>query len=211
MAEDDRYTIPGSGGVLRNKLGLITQAGVDRAMNISASAEWAILQLEPIPDRLDLDYLRSIHRRFMSPVLDWAGELRKVGDEVGAGGTPFQYAPSEFYKPYLDALFDRLVEEDYLVGLPEKEFADRLADRWGTLTFCHPFRDGNTRSQSAYIDRLATRVGHPIDWQHVNVSELREARLSAAFRVGGEQVLSNYLQMRLLPPSRSATLRFAPE
>ncbi|WP_416171674.1 Fic family protein [Actinomyces qiguomingii] len=119
-------------------------------MNISASAEWAIFQLEPIPDRLDLDYLRSIHRRFMSPVLDWAGELRKVGDEVGAGGTPFQYAPSEFYKPYLDALFGRLAEEDYLVGLPEKEFADRLADRWGTPTFCHPFRDGNTRSQSAY-------------------------------------------------------------
>jgi len=60
-------------------------------------------------------------------------------------------------------------------------------------------------------DRLATRAGHPIDWQHVNVSELREARLSAAFRVGGEQVLSNYLQMRLLPPSRKATLRFRPE
>jgi len=110
VAEDNHYTIPGSGGVLRNKLGLITQADVDRAMNISASAEWAILQLEPIPERLDLDYLRSIHRRFMSPVLDWA-----------------------------------------------------------------------------------------------------EARLSAAFRVGGEQVLSNYLQMRLLPPSRSATLRFTPE
>lgn len=109
VAEDDRYTISGSGGVLRNKLGLITQAGVDRAMNISASAEWAILQLEPIPDR------------------------------------------------------------------------------------------------------LATRAGHPIDWQHVNVSELREARLSAAFRVGGEQVLSNYLQMRLLPPLRSAILRFTPE
>lgn len=211
MAEDDRYTIPGSGGVLRNSLGLTTQHEVDEAMNRNASAEWAIMQTEPIPDRLDLAYLRSIHERFLSPVLDWAGEFRAVGDEVGAGGTPFQYAASQFYKPELDRLFDQLAGEDYLAGLPEQEFADKLADRWGTLSFCHPFRDGNTRSQSAYIDRLATRAGHPIDWQRVDVPELREARLSAAFRVGGERVLSDYLRARILPPTRSAELNFAGE
>ena len=211
MAEDDRYTLPGSGGVLRNKLGHTTQADVDRAMNRAATTEWAIMQTEPIPDRLDLGYLRSIHERFLSPVIDWAGELRKAGDEVGAGGTPFQYAASQFYKPELDRLFDQLACEDYLTGLPEQEFADTLADRWGTLSFCHPFRDGNTRSQSAYIDRLATRAGHRIDWQRVKVPELREARLSAAFRVGGERVLSDYLRARLLPPTRGAELNFARE
>lgn len=55
MAEDDRYTIPGSGGVLRNKLGHTTQTGVDGAMNRAATTQWAIVQTEPIPDQLDLD------------------------------------------------------------------------------------------------------------------------------------------------------------
>ncbi|MDO4257971.1 MAG: Fic family protein [Actinomycetaceae bacterium] len=167
-------------------------------MNRSATTEWAIMQMEPIPDQLDLDYLRSIHQRLLSPVLDWAGEVRVGPGEVFPGGTPFLYAPVAFYRKGLEDLFAQLVQENYLAGLSADEFADQLADRWGTLTFCHPFRDGNTRSQSANIDRLAVRAGHPIDWLRVDVAELREARLTAAFRTGGEQVLADYLRARLL-------------
>jgi cell filamentation protein len=87
MANDDRYTIPSSGGVLKNKLGVTTQAALDRAMNEGASIEWSIMVREPIPDQLDLNYLTGIHRRLLSPVLTWAGEMRQFGDEVIAGGT----------------------------------------------------------------------------------------------------------------------------
>lgn len=193
----DRYTIPGTDGVLRNRRGLLTVEGVNHVMNMSASLAWADLISEPIPQFLDLEYLRSIHFRFFDPVLDWAGQLRAVGDEVGAGGTPFQYAASQFYKRELDALMDRLAGEDYLRGLSIDEFATALADRWGTLTFTHPFRDGNTRSQSAYVDRLAVRAGFQIDWKAVSYRDLRDARLAAAFKVGGERVLADYLRPRM--------------
>lgn len=82
MAEDDRYTIPGSGGVLRNKRGLTLQEDVDEAMNYAATTRWAIVQTEPILDQLDLEYLRSIHRRFMSPVL---GEPHACGSALSSG------------------------------------------------------------------------------------------------------------------------------
>lgn len=221
MAADDRYTIPGSGGVLKNKLGLTSQDRVDRAMNAAASTEWAILMREPIPDRLDLDYLRSIHRRLLSPVLAWAGELRQYGDEVVAGETGVVYARSMFFRNGLDDVFGQLAAEDYLTGLNPDTFASRLADRWGYLTTTHPFRDGNTRSQSAYVDRLAVRAGHPIDWQHVDVDTLRTLRLHAV--AGSERPLAEYLRERLVPsthdlprlsfplPAREAARRSADE
>ncbi|WDH78228.1 Fic family protein [Microbacterium esteraromaticum] len=199
MAADDRYTIPGSGGVLENKLGLTTQEGVDEAMNEAATTRWAIMVMEPIPDRLDIEYFRSIHRRLLSPVLDWAGEVRQRGDEVVAGGTGIVYARSEFFQNGLNDVFDTLATEDYLKGLGTEEFAAKLADRWGYLTTVHPFRDGNTRTQSAYVDRLATRAGHPIDWQKVDVPTLRSLRLAAV--TGSERPLAQYLGSVLLEPA----------
>lgn len=199
MAFDDRYTIPGSGGVLKNKLGLTTQEGVDEAMNEVATTRWAIMLTEPIPDRLDIEYFRSIHYRLLSPVLDWAGQMRQLGDEVGAGGTNIAYARSEFYQDGLEDVFGTLAREDYLKGLDAAEFAAKLADRWGYLTTVHPFRDGNTRTQSAYIDRLATRAGHPIDWQKVDVPTLRNLRLAAV--TGSETPLERYLSSVLLDPA----------
>lgn len=208
MPHYDRYAIPGTDGVLRNKFGFTRQSDVNTAMNRAATTEWAILQLEPIPDQLDIAYLQEIHRRFFSPVIEWAGQMRAFGDEVGAGGTNFRYADSRFYAQELERVFVELAEEDYLAGLDADEFVRKLADRWGTITFCHPFRDGNTRSQSAWVDRLATRAGHPIDWRRVNVPELREARLSAAFRVDGERVLAAYLKEHLATDRTPASLCF---
>ncbi|SEN98771.1 Fic/DOC family protein [Cryobacterium luteum] len=197
MAADDRYTIPGSGGVLKNKLGLTSQDRLDRAMNESATRRWSIMVRESIPDQLDLDYLTTIHRRLLSPVLTWAGEMRRFGDEVIAGGTGIVYARSEFFRNGLKDVFGQLASEDYLRDLNPREFTNLLADRWGYLTTIHPFRDGNTRSQSAYVDRLAVRAGHPIDWPQVDVPTLRSLRLSAM--TGSERPLANYLYDRLAP------------
>jgi cell filamentation protein len=196
MAEDDGYTIPGSGGILRNKLGLTTAEAVDEALNLSASQAWSAMRREPIPDRLDVEFLRSIHRRFFSPVLEWAGEFRQAGDEVIAGGTGIIYARAEFFRNGLDDVFGQLAAEDYRTGLSADEFASRLADRRGYLSAVHPFRDGNTRSQSAYVDRLAERAGHPLNWTTIDVDRLRSLRLKAV--AGSEIPLADYLRTRLV-------------
>lgn len=198
VSADDRYTIPGSGGVLRNKLGLTTREDVDWAMNHAASAEWAVIRTESVPDRLDLDHLRSVHRRLFSPVLEWAGELRRLGDEVKAEGTSFAYARSQFFERGLTDIFGQLEREDYLRGLSADEFASKLADRWGYLTMTHPFRDGNTRTQSIYVHQVAERAGHPILWSGMDVETLRDLRLRAA--AGREGPLAEYLRAHLGEP-----------
>lgn len=96
--------IPGSGGVLRNKLGITTHETLDVAMRRHVAISWSELKLKPIPQRPDLEYLRYIHWHFFSELFEWAGELRKPGDEVMAKGTGIVYARSQLFMAGLDEL-----------------------------------------------------------------------------------------------------------
>ena len=195
MSEDDKYTYPDSGGVLVNSKGIRNAARLDAAMNDYASVAMAELRTEPTPDRLDYDYLRRIHTRLFERIVPGiAGKLRDV--DVQATGVGIAYCRPEYIEPNLTRLFDQLDREDYLTGLDADTFAARLADRWGDLSAIHPYRDGNTRSQSLYVTVLAERAGHPIDWRRVNVDELRTARLRAV--VGNTKPLADYLGASLM-------------
>lgn len=201
MSVDDRYTYRDSGGVLVNKLDLRDQQQLDTALNRYASVGWAVIRSSQV-DVLDFSYLRHIHEVLFSPVLAWAGVLRDV--DVQAGGTGIPYGRPQYIQSALDDLFGQLSREDYLAGIDDhRVFARRLAEKWGYLTHIHPFRDGNTRSQSVYIGQLARRAGHPIDWTRVNVDRLRDLRLAA---VGGSEApLADYLTFLTMPHDGSST------
>jgi cell filamentation protein len=174
---DDKYTYPGSGGVLINRLGLRRQHEVDHALNRFASVAIQELWRES-PVIPDFAYLRHVHQVMFGDMLAWAGQVRDV--DVAAGGTGIVYARPRWLSDGIADLFTTLAAEDYLAGVGDPaEFAARLAERWGYLSQLHPFRDGNTRSQSIYVSALARRAGHPIDWNSVDVDALRSARLDA--------------------------------
>jgi cell filamentation protein len=201
MAIDDKYTYPGSGGVLVNAAGIRDQDALDEAMNDVATAGLYAVQDEAIPEPPDLDYLRSIHVRMFRDLLpNLAGTIRDV--DVQAGETGIPYCRPEFIDEQLSSLSRKLEREDYLTGLDADTFADRLADRWGELSAIHPYRDGNTRSQSSYVSAIAERAGHPIDWERIDVDALRAYRLQAV--VGNDRPLAVYLRAHLLPSERGA-------
>ncbi len=196
MSEDDKYTYPGSGGVLINSKGIREAALLDTVMNEYASAAMAGLLAEPVPPKPGYEYLRHVHTRMFEQIVPGiAGRLRDVNAQ--AVGTGVVYARPEYIQDSLSQLFDQLGREDYLTGLDVETFATRLADHWGDLTAIHPFRDGNTRSQSCYVTVLAERAGHPIDWRRIDVDALRTLRLRAV--VGSSRPLASYLVSRLLP------------
>jgi cell filamentation protein len=197
MSGDDKYTYPGSGGVLVNRLGIRDPVRLDEALNDYASQRWAAIRGEAVPEVLDFGYLRSIHRRLFEPLLGWAGEVRDV--DAQAGDTGIAYCRPRFIEDSVRALFDGLAGEDYLRGLGREEFAGRLAVRWGELSAIHPFRDGNTRSQSVYVSVLAARAGYGIDWTRLDVARLRGLRITAI--AGTEGPLASYLGEHLLSTS----------
>jgi cell filamentation protein len=198
---DDKYTYPNSGGVLINELGIGTRRDVDTALNRYATVAWLKLSAET-PQRLDFDYLRHIHFVMFRNVLAWAGQLRDV--DTMAGETGMVYARPFAIEPMASHLFGVLADEDYLAGIPERvRFAELLSERWGDLTALHPFRDGNTRSQSLFISKLAERAGHPIDWERVDVGVLRDLRLAAM--MGETYGLAEYLDFLTDPGKGSAS------
>lgn len=202
MSVDDKYTYPGSGGVLINAADIRDQATLDRAMNDVASIVMAAVQIEPVPDRPGFDYLQSIHTRmFRDLVPGIAGQIRDV--DVQATGTGIPYCRPDYIDANLTTLFHKLEREDFLTDLDADTFSERLADRWGELSAIHPYRDGNTRSQSAYITALADRAGHPIDWHRIDVDTLRQHRLHAV--AGNERPLATYLRDHLVPATQPAT------
>ncbi|MWJ87057.1 cell filamentation protein, partial [Clavibacter michiganensis subsp. michiganensis] len=111
-------------------------------------------------------------------------------------GTGIPYCRPDFIEANLDTLFRKLEREDYLTGLDADTFTERLAARWGELSAIHPWRDGNTRSQSMYVAALAQRAGHPIDWARIDVDELRHHRLQAI--AGTDRPLAGYLRAHLI-------------
>lgn len=198
MLGDDKYTYPGSGGVLRNSLDIEDSAELDRATDAFVSVEWADLLRAPCPAKFDFAYLQAVHHQLFHMVFSWAGQVRDV--ELLAAGTGRAYCRADQVRPRLDAAFARLAGAEYLCGLDSLEFAAALADTWTDLTYIHPFRDGNTRSQSFFVSRLAEAAGHPIAWERVDVDSLRRSRLAA---VGGHrEALVFFIENHLVnPPS----------
>lgn len=132
MTLDDKYTYPGSGGVLVNRLGIRDLGRLDQALNDYASVAWVQLRQLPPPEPPGFDYLRTIHREMFGSLLHWAGELRET--DVQATGTGIAYARPEYISDSLHSLFRKLEREDFLSGLDSSAFTDRLADRWGELS-----------------------------------------------------------------------------
>ncbi|SDZ55137.1 Fic/DOC family protein, partial [Herbiconiux ginsengi] len=158
-----------------------------------ASVRWAAMSREPLPERFNVAQLQAIHRRLFDEIYPFAGRLRDV--DAQAMGTGIPYSRPEFIPPQARAIDDGLRRDNYLRGMPHDQFVDRLAYHWGELTALHPMRDGNTRSQSAFVTQLAAAAGYRIDWERVDVDELRTVRLQAV--ASSERPLASYLRDRV--------------
>ncbi|WP_145229146.1 hypothetical protein [Rudaeicoccus suwonensis] len=131
---DDKYTYPGSGGLLINTFNIKDPARLDQAMNDVASAGIGVLGGEELPDRFDFDYLAHVHQVLLGPVVLWAGQIQDVN--MQASGTGIAYCRPEYIRDQLQELFSQLDRDGQLQRLPDREFAHQLAEHWG-----HPVSD----------------------------------------------------------------------
>ena len=146
--------------VLRNKLGLREQAELTEAERRRTSGRILQLRLAPVSGNFDLQHLQAIHAHLFQDVYGWAGQVRSF--PLSKGGDLF--CQPEHIGTYAGEVFGRLAGKDALRGLDEDTFVDEAAELLGDLNALHPFREGNGRTQRAFLEQLSDGAGHPIVW-----------------------------------------------
>jgi cell filamentation protein len=161
-------------GLLRNRLG-ITDARALRHVEaeLTASRIYDLIR-SPIPGAYDLAHLRAFHRQIFQDLYDWAGELRTVS--IGRGRL---FSLPQHLEADAGELFGWLARAEYLRGRDRAAFVDDLTELYADLNALHSFRDGNGRTQRAFLGQLAVDAGHPIHWAAMDPAENNAASKAA--------------------------------
>ena len=182
---EDPYSDPVT-GVLYNKLGLGTVAGLEAAEREITHAALILVDESPVSPSYDLPHLQEIHKRIFGDIYEWAGQIRTVAIAKGAMFCLPQYIDSS-----AAVIFGELRDEDCLRGLRRDAFVGRLAHYLGEVNALHPFREGNGRAQRAFFGQLARDAGFTLAWQHLDPA--RNVEASAAIMRGDPEPMREML------------------
>ena len=152
--QDDLYCYPGT-RILRNKAGLRNQ----KLLNSFELAMTTQRFDEPLPaGRFGVRHFCAVHHHLFQDVYAWAGKIRRV--RISRNGSAFCYP--ERIVPELERVLDDLKKADLLKGLSKSAFTKEAAHLLAELNAIHAFRDGNGRSQMAFMQLIATRAGYAL-------------------------------------------------
>jgi cell filamentation protein len=184
-------------GVLRNRLGITDKTELAQAEAELTSYRLIELQLNPLPGRYDLAHLQAFHRHIFGDVYDWAGELRTVS--IGKGQL---FCLPQHLMSFAGEVFGRLARSGYLRDLGRGEFVDRLTALLADVNALHPFREGNGRTQRAFLAQLARDAGYRIRWAAMDAEE--NVAASAAAHRGDNTLLRAMLEQLVEPYGNAA-------
>jgi cell filamentation protein len=188
----DQYIDPAT-GVLKNRLGITDEAGLEQTEAAYAATRSFQLAQQPIEGNFDLAHLQAIHRHLFGDVYAWAGELRTV--DISKGGNTF--ALHAHIASAAAPVFKQLAAEKQLAGMAPDAFSSRAAHYLGELNALHPFREGNGRAQREFISHLAQRNGYYVAWENANRDEMLEASIASFY--GDTSQLAAIIRENLFP------------
>jgi cell filamentation protein len=183
------YTYPGT-DTLKNKLGATTHDELEqREAEYVAARRVEIEAGQGPPLQFDAEHLKAIHRHLFQDVFEWAGHTRDEQVRLADGSIATEprfrregsreFAAGGRIAEALDEIADKLRDAGYLGGLPREAFAERAADLRTELNDVHPFREGNGRTQRAFVEQLAQAAGHDIDFSVISKERMIAASIAA--------------------------------
>lgn len=172
----DPYLYPGT-DVLKNLAGIRDGDGASRFERRMTLLRRRDLETDPVDGSFDLAHLQEIHRRLYQDVWDWAGELRTV--VITKGSSTFLH-PSRIQIAY-GTVHDFLLRSDLIndPNISDSDFVVQMADLLEQINYVHPFREGNGRTQRAYLDQIAELSGRTLSWRNVGRIENERASIRA--------------------------------
>jgi fido (protein-threonine AMPylation protein) len=145
---------------------------------------------------------KAIHRHLFQDLYQWAGRERNY--TTGRGSAPF--AVPAYIAGWMEDLFKQLARDRYLVGRTKQDFAAAAARYVNEINACHPFTDGNGRTQRFWLRMLADNAGFDLD-----IGSRDKKRWNDASRIGFMKQdhcrMARLLQSRLKPYDPGLTAR----
>lgn len=168
---DDPYCYSGT-FILKNRLDLRSYAELEAFEHESASAKGE----EKLPSgSFDPAHYRATHRHLFGEVYDWAGEYRSV--RTAKGGDMFCYP--EYISKQMELLFASLESAPFRHGTSGVAFVTASAQFLSDLNAIHPFREGNGRTQLAFLFLLGERAGFALDMSRIRPQEMLSAMIAS--------------------------------
>lgn len=190
-------------GVLRNRLGITDPAALSRAEAELTALRLVELRRAPLSGAYDLAHLQAFHRFIFGDVYDWAGQLRTVS--IGKGHL---FCLPQHIEPSAADMFKRLADSGYLRCHELEDFLDGMSELLGDINALHPFREGNGRTQRAFLAQLAADAGYLLRWTAMDLTENVDA--SRAAHQGDLAGLRRMLARLVHPPPSLPMPRPAP-
>lgn len=182
-SESDPLCYPGT-IVLKNKAGITDPEKLEQfelSMTLTrAEEDWP-------PGILDYPHYRALHHHMLQDVYDWAGEPRTI--RVGKGGNWFCYP--EYIDYEMNRIFSNLADDTLLTGLSSEMFSKKAAHILAEINAVHPFREGNGRTQLAFLMVLAENAGFAIDAGKLDRDRVIKAMIDSF--AGNEKPLCNLI------------------
>lgn len=194
------YLDPAYDLTLTNLVGATTPMELERLETPFVEARLLELHERPVPQTFDLDHLKGLHSRLFQDVYPWAGETRTVNMHR-AGGPSF--AGWEDLSSGIQDVANWVKDRGFLRGLQPEPFASGLAGVYNGLNAVHPFREGNGRTQRAWISDLSRAAGYQLDWSLVHGP--RNDRISQLARTGDLGPLTQMIAQITTPVGGQAT------
>ena len=137
-----------------NKLGIRDRIVLE-ATEESLTADRAAEGFPPRAHHRTYAGFKAIHRHLFQDVYQWAGRERNY--TTGRSAVPF--AVPRYIAGWMESLFKQLAHDRYLVGRSKRDFATEAARYVNEINACHPFIDGNGRTQRFWLRMLANNAG----------------------------------------------------
>lgn len=167
----DRYV--GANGVLKNLV-----AASDEETLAKLESELVFLRHAELMERPmgECATLREIHRHLFQDVYAWAGQYRTINMQKDTE----MFCHHPLIEENVERIMLGLAAEKELAGLGPEAFSERAAYYLGEINMVHPFREGNGRTQRAFLSRIAQRAGYLLAWKNVTQSEMIRASVVSA-------------------------------
>ena len=169
---------------LINKMNIRDEAALADMEAALTLANISLLEQEPISGTFDFAHYKAVHRFLFDELYDWAGHVRTVN--LSKKGTRF--APAEEIESMANVIFSRVAEANCFVHDEFETFIQHITDLYCSTNLLHPFRDGNGRTQRAFMTQLIRHAGFDINFDSIDPDELMIATIHAAHGV------TDYLQ-----------------